>query len=347
MKMRRSRRTLAVLGAIVCCAGQAVAQVTPPAQPADGPGGTGYRHATVVQRGPYWAQGHFLDGDYRYFLFEPADPTPAEAPVVLFLHGWLAYNPRAYRGWMEHMVKMGHTVVWVQYDRFLRPFNVLAQNAGITWKDALARLDRSFETHVRPQRDESGEILAAMVGHSIGGSLAVILAAASTHAPYGLPVPRAVVSVTPGGKTFLPWVDPGLLDPSTVMVVVVGTEDKLVCKETAVSIWESTPQIPDENRDFLLAVSDSWGIPEQLGNHYFPNTSGYQDTAQIDARDFGITYKLSVGALDCVFRGINCSYAIGDGAPEQIDMGRWSDGQPVAPLQWIEDPSTLETICTP
>src|SRR4051812_41913984 len=46
-------------------------------------------------------------GARSYWLFEPADPTPARAPVVVFHHGWLATNPGVYGAWIEHLVRQG------------------------------------------------------------------------------------------------------------------------------------------------------------------------------------------------------------------------------------------------
>jgi pimeloyl-ACP methyl ester carboxylesterase len=318
-------------------------QPSPPPQPEIGPGGYDYPHASVKKNGPYWAKGHFLNNNYKYYIFEPANPAPEEAPIVLFLHGWLAYKPKAYLGWMEHIVKKGYVVVWVQYDAFLRPFKTLADNAMKTWKDAMNRLDTSL--HVRPEKDGMGQIKTAIIGHSMGGYLSAILAARAADPRNGMPRPYAIVAVEPGGLRWLPPEDFAEIEPDTKMVIVVGDEDMAVCKSTAVAIWEETWQIPDENRDFLLVKSDDWGSPAQISNHYFPCTDRLHDMPAVDARDFYVTYKLSVGALNCAFRDTDCEYALGNGSFEQVDMGQWSDGQPMNAMVWVEDPDELETTC--
>ena len=324
-----------------------LSQPSPPHQPEIGPGGYDYPHATVRKHGPYWAKGHFRDNNYKYYIFEPADPAPEEAPVVLFLHGWLAYKPQAYLGWMEHIVKKGHTVLWVQYDAFLGRFKTFADHAMETWKDALNRVDTQWwkRSHVRPDKDEMGKMKTAIIGHSMGGYLSAILAARAADSRSGVPEPYAIVAVEPGGLGWIPYEDLGRVDPDTKMVIVVGDEDSVVCKSTAVPIWENTSQIPDENRDLLLVKSDDWGSSAQIANHYFPNTDGFRDTAAVDARDFYVTYKLSVGALNCAFRRMDCKYALGDGSYKQVFMGEWSDGRPVRPMIWVEDPLGLETTC--
>jgi hypothetical protein len=64
----------------------------------------------------------------------------------------------------------------------------------------------------------------------------------------------------------------------------------------------------------------------------------------VDARDFNVTYRLSVAALNCAFRGSDCSIAFGNGSPEQLFMGNWSNGAPVMPLQFVTNPNTLPPI---
>src|SRR4051812_30571300 len=48
------------------------------------------------------------DGPRSYLLFEPADPQPERAAVVVFLHGWFAVNPAFYGAWIDHLVREGN-----------------------------------------------------------------------------------------------------------------------------------------------------------------------------------------------------------------------------------------------
>ncbi len=160
-----------------------------------------------------------------------------------------------------------------------------------------------------------------------------------------IPVPYAIVAVEPGPLGIIPWGLFNHIAPSTRVVIAVGDEDDLICSSTAVRLWNKIFYIPDENKDFLLVLSDYHGFPKLVSNHYFPNTSGHGDESAVDARDFYVTFKLSVGALNCVFKGNQCEYAFGNGSEEQVYMGEWSDGQPVEPLVWIDDPDSMETTC--
>ena len=319
---------------------------SPPQQPASGPGGSDYPHAAISTKGPYWASGHFLDNNFTYYIYEPAKPTPTVAPIILFIHGWLAYSPNEYMAWISHIVRKGYVVVWVQYDAGLRPFQTFEGNAMATWKDALNRLATYWwEPHVRPEVNGQGGMKTAIVGHSVGGYLGAILAARAADFRNEIPKPYAVVAIEPAGERLILAPDFANIDPATKMIIVVADEDDAACKATGIAIWEGTPQIPNQNRDFLLVKSDKWGLPAQLANHFFPNTSGFGDTAAVDARDFYVTFKLSVGALNCAFRGTDCEYALGHGRSEQVETGWWSDGVAVRPMTWVDNPNGLTTKC--
>ena len=326
---------------------------TPPPQPAIGPGGSTYAHAAVTVSGPFYAEGRADDDNFRYFLFEPAEPKPVAAPVVMFLHGWRAFDTAYYRGWIDHIVKKGYTVAWVQYDDGWTLTSKMPLNAMETWLNALSRL--AAGGHVLPALGATGEVQTAFVGHSLGAYVGVLLSAMSANPTYGIPKPKAVVAIEPGIEEVIPAIGLGLINPSTKLVLVTADEDRLVCTDTASRIWEMTPQIPDQNRDFLLVNSDYTGLPSQTADHLFPLTTSlplqgtmlgqYMTDMAVDARDYYVTFKLSVGALNCAFNGTDCDYALGNGSENQVSMGDWSDGQAVMPMTWVEDPSSLVAGC--
>ncbi|MFB3827319.1 MAG: alpha/beta hydrolase fold domain-containing protein [Bryobacteraceae bacterium] len=315
---------------------------TAPGQPATGPGGNDYLYS-VTASGPYWAAGHEGDNQFRYFLYEPA-PAPAQAPVVLFLHGVFALDPSYYANWMNHIVRKGYVVVWVQYQAGTTPTWRYIANAEVAWKDALKRLDNPAEQHVRPERDNNGAYMTGVGGHSAGAFLAMVLAARATRTFTALPQPKAIFAIEPG-STLIPGEDFYRIPSATKLLLLAGEDDTVVCLQTAVNMWTKTAQIPDPNRDFLLARSDARGTPAQIANHFFPNNDGYRDTAAIDARDYFITYRLSVAVLNCAFRGTDCHIGLGNGSAAQTDLGLWSDGVPVKPLQWTASPIVLTAPC--
>lgn len=333
---------VAGLSALLLAPAVSAAPPSPPGQPATGPGGSAYAHAGVRTSGPFFAAWDDLAN--LYTLYEPASPAPATAPVVLFLHGYGAVKAAPYLGWIEHMVRMGYVVVWVRYQGTGLtglPWTFPA-NAVRAFTEALALLRTG--SHVRPEEDASGVVKSAFVGHSLGAYLSAALAARSADPESGIAPPHAVVAIEPGGNALFPSDDLSTIPAGTKLVVVAGDDDRIVCIAGAVGVWEATTQIPDQNRDFLLVLSDRYGAPAQVADHFFP-AAHLARQATIDNRDFSVTWKLSVAALDCAFKGTNCSAALGDGAPEQVGMGVWSDGTPVTPLMWVEDPTQLQATC--
>jgi len=324
----------------------------PPGQPASGPGGSGYSHGNVSVHGPYWADAlGVMNKNNKYLIYMPDEPVPESAPVVLFLHGWAAIAQKQYYYWIQHIVRQGYIVVWVQYQRDeiienpkMTLFTAYVTTVIKVWRDALKRLD-SAKLPVKPEKDGYGIIKTAFVGHSVGAYLCTIIAGKALKLSKRIPIPYAVVAVEPGIVGLIPSGPFDFMHPDTRVVLVVGDEDDLVCKSTAVAVWNRLGNTADENKDFLLVVSDYHGFPQQIAHHYFPNTSGARDTTAVDARDFYVTFKLSVGALNCAFKGTDCEYALGNGSEQQVSMGQWSDGQPVQPMVWIEDPNFLETTC--
>ena len=181
-----ARPSLMALAAIVAAA---------MARAGDGPPEPAYPHKSVTKR-------EIGAGPRSYSLFEPAEPTPKRAPVVVFHHGWLAMNPGVYGAWIEHLVRSGHIVIYPRYMDVDTPVPEYLPNAIAGIVDALGVLEMS-PAHVKPDRSRF-----ALVGHSTGGVLSVQMAALAKSE--GLPEPRAVVAVTPG--EVLRTKGPGLAD---------------------------------------------------------------------------------------------------------------------------------------
>jgi hypothetical protein len=341
--------------AMVLAAIPALAQsATPPAQPALGPGGKIYTHASMTTNGPYWANNRNSLDQYRYFIYEPASPAPATAPVILFIHGIFATTPDSYLTWIQHMVLKGYTVVWVQYQSGLTPTSFYEVNARAAWADALNRLQNYWwENHVKPATNTSGQPATLLIGHSVGGFTVANLAATALTVTPKIPVPMGLVMIEPGSKNLVRAENFANIFQNTPMLMVGADQDTVVCTDTEKQIWNGTKQIPAGLKNYLWVQSDTHGTPQQIGNHFFPNTTGYGDTYSIDNRDFNITWKLSVAMADCAFGNFTndpnaCTIALGAGHPLQTSMGVWSDGTPVKPLKFYSDPNNTPPVvgCT-
>jgi dienelactone hydrolase len=327
----------------------------PPAQPADGPGGSAAPHRTVRAR-------QYGTGATAYWLFEPADPTPTRARLIVFLHGWSALEPAPYGAWIDHLVKRGNVVVYPLYQKDLgTPVRDFTANAVTAVRAAMHRL-AGEPGHVPVEAER-----CAVAGHSMGGVLAANLAAG--WRTMRIPRPAAVMSVEPG-KTWgesrhiaIELDDQSRVAPETLLVTVTGDHDRLARDVDAKRIFRETTAVPAENKSYVVVTSDDHGTPPLVASHLFPvatnaayarqrptpgdpirrwlqariarrlgqEGSSGNAVAQSrgpDALDFYGTWKWLDALIDAAFDGTHREVALGNTA-EQRFMGRWSDGVPV------------------
>jgi dienelactone hydrolase len=325
--------------------------VDPPKQPLAGPGGQDYLHASVMK-------SEFGEGGQRYWIFEPADPAPVSAPVIVFMHGWSAVNPKAYGAWIAHLVKRGNIVIYPLYqDQVHTPPSDYLPNTITALKNALVILQQ--EGHVHPLLDK-----CAVVGHSMGGLIAVDLAASAEG--QGLPPLKAVMSVEPG-KTWGRMTGEGyhlqelsLIPSDSLLLLISGDADRIVKDVDAKKIYRESTGVPLINKNYIILRSDNHGRPELNANHFAPvaNDEGFdsgeslmrvrvrgffkrrmQERRATKEHFFPFAYysfwKLFDGLCDAAFYGKNREYALGN-TPQQKYMGQWSDGVPVKELTVVQ-----------
>lgn len=294
---------------------------SPPDQPASGPGGFEYVHSNVQMTRYKW-------GARMYWIFEPTDPKPSSAPLIVFLHGWSAMFPVFYRAWIDHIVKRGNIVVYPRYQRGIyfghAEFN---NNAICAVKHAIQTLQSGDQ--VQPELDNF-----AIVGHSLGGGITVNMAA--TAKDVGLPQPKAIMPVQPA----LPlsgFVNLQKIANTTRMLVVVGQDDTVVGDTSAKMIFYHTTRIPLDQKDFVIQISDTYGSPALRADHLAPLCVPYTIGNTVNAMDYYSTWKLFDALTDYAFYGINQEYCLGN-TTEQRFMGVWSDGRPVNELIITDTP---------
>jgi acetyl esterase/lipase len=316
------------------CAASADLLPAPPSQPATGPGGSDYPFADVIMH-------RYGEGAARYWIFEPAKPTPKSAPVIVFCHGWGVMSPNTYGAWIKHLVRRGNIVIYPQYQAVLlasmkdfTPYSVVAEKA------AFAQLQNPG--HVTPELNH-----VAIVGHSMGGAIVPNLAALASSE--NLPVPRAICCVEPDNHAGfapaiqMPMADFAKIPAETLTLFIVGDRDMVARQDTAKEIYALLGHIPADKKSYVMLVSDDHGSPPLIANHGAPVGREILDP---DAEDFdspmrrrlpnalnyyGI-WKLFDGLTDAAFFGKNTQYALGD-TPQQRYMGKWSDGTPVKELK--------------
>jgi acetyl esterase/lipase len=312
--------------------------ITQPERPATGPGSADYPHRAFrrTQRG---------QGDTACILFEPAEPRPAAAPVVVFLHGWLAVEPAIYGGWIKHLVLRGNIVIFPRYqDKNTAPA-AYSTNVMAGVRDAVAYLQKA-DGAVRPDLAR-----VAVVGHSCGGILAANYAACA--ADNALPVPSAVMCVEPGKSGFFALADLSRIPADALLLTVAGDLDRFVGDGDAKKIFAGATGVKKENRNMIIMRSDTHGSPGFFAGHLAPLcfdelTSGAAPAAppgrravttldgrsrpvlemSVDAVDYVALWRWCDALMHAAFTGEGKEQVLGD-TPAQRDMGKWSDGVPV------------------
>ena len=310
-------------------------------------------------------------GATRYWIFEPADPGPKNAPLIIFNHGWSAMEPKPYGAWIDHIVKRGNIVIYPVYQDSLRtPTGDFTPNAAAGIRAGIEKLQNEAG-HVKPDLSK-----VAFVGHSMGGNVSANLAAQWKQ--FGIPRPLAVMPVQPGNTWAKPeamaitLADLSSIDKDTLLVTVGGDRDKITRDIDAQRIFNESINVLPQNKNYVELVSDDHGTPPLIANHFAPcapnsqyidpsignsveanslrnrlrermqqrqQESGGESTNvliqaanAVDALDFYGTWKLFDGLCDAVFTGTHREYALGN-TPQQRFMGKWGDGTPVKELQ--------------
>lgn len=255
-----------------------------------------------------------------YWLFLPSAQSRRLAPVVFFMHGWMAIEPYFYGGWIDHLLNQGYIVVYpvFQTSKSDTPQS-MRQNAVLALKDAVAQLD-SGTYPVRPDWSR-----LSIVGHSFGGGLSTLTASDARSA--GLPIPRFVLALAPGWRGGqLPSQELARFPPSTYLLVVQGGDDELASSRQASVIVSSTSHLP-ESRKQLLVLRTENNIPI---NHSAPLAplEAYRNPAlspaeirrqKIATFIFNRLYGQKPGTID--FIDYNGYWKLFDSANQALDRG--------------------------
>ena len=201
-------------------------------------------------------------GARSYWIFEPAEPVPVKAPVVVFHHGWLAVNPGVYGAWIEHLARSGRIVIFPKYQTELTSPADFLPNSVASVLDALDVLETA-PGRVRPDRERF-----AVIGHSAGGNLSVQMAAVAEAR--GLPIPKAVVAVCPGEVR--PLIEPPLstIPADTLLAIAAASDDRIVGDCRAREIYAQATSLTTSRKKYVLYRSDRRGPTLLVADHFAP-----------------------------------------------------------------------------
>ncbi|MCS6934116.1 MAG: hypothetical protein NZM35_03065 [Chitinophagales bacterium] len=305
------------------------AQISQPSQPLSGPGGKDYIHGSVTIY-DYGTNGNGSD----FWLYEPANPTPDSANVVVFIHGLGMTNPKYYGAFIKHLVRKGNIVIYPRYQKDLTSSNS-------TFNDSCAKgILRALDTlklpgHVKPRLQNF-----FILGHSVGGILTANMT--MLHQQYGLPKPLTAFSMQPGASSFL-MSSYAAFPPDVKYLIAVGENDIIVGTGPGQTLYNQTTQAPTTHKNLIKHVADNHGSPPITATHDEPGAPDNDfdngetnlfiqfTNGKVDAVDYFCFWKLQDALMDCALHNQNCDYAFGD-TPNQHGMGYWSDGVPVKKL---------------
>jgi len=305
---------------------------TQPDQPESGYGGATYRHAKTTCH-------TYREGVEQFWVFEPAEPTPETAPVVVFNHGWMGMKPDTYEGWVTHIVRRGSIVIYPRYQTGVMTLPLtFTRNAIDAVKRALVELKK--DGHVKPDLEKF-----AIVGHSAGGAITADMAARASAEK--LPAPKALMIVTPGRgmvnarSRFFPPADYRQIPRDLYALVLAADEDRVVGDGAAKDIYRGLSHVDPDRRDYIVVRTDRHGERPFLGNHPGPcsplRPHSLVIDRRIDAVDYYVYWRLFDALLDVAFNGADPRHCLGN-TPEQRFTGRWSDGTPIRELVVTDKP---------
>jgi pimeloyl-ACP methyl ester carboxylesterase len=270
-----------------------------------------------------------------YCLFEPASPRLDSANVIVFLHGYGAYNPMIFGKWIAHLVKKGNIVIYPRYQKNLfspKPDKFAPNSAkGIQYAIALLKDGK----HVKPILNN-----VVYIGHSYGGTVCSDFAV--NYAKYQVPKPTAMLLCQPGTATFRGGrlKNYANIDKDLILTIIVTENDHTTGDEFGKLVFQTAQNTP--KRTLLRVGADNHGFPTLTATHLEPysllldfDTKVNNFTSKraihqskFDAYDYNLHWRIADAMMDCTRSGKNCEYCTGD-TPEISNLGNWSDGVPV------------------
>ncbi len=306
--------------------------ITYPQQNATGFGGSNYQFDAVKM-------SDFAEKPDGYWLFEPEQSTTDTLNVVVFVHGYGAYNPMIYGKWIKHLVKKGNVVIFPRYQRnlFSPTPKKFAKNVAQGIKDALVELQNS--QHAPIHKDHF-----FLVGHSYGG--VIISDLCVNYEAFGIPKPLAAQLCAPGtgglkGGRLASY--EGMSDDLNLLIIA-SKDDPVVGDEFAELVYKTATNTP--NRNYIMQYADYHGRPYILAGHNecysldedfdtgIRNVTAKRALriSSLDPLDYNGYWKLFDALMDYSLTGHNKDFCLGN-TPEQTQLGEWSDGKTIRPLE--------------
>jgi dienelactone hydrolase len=256
--------------------------------------------------------------------------TPAQSPVVLFLHGYSGRDPQSYQPFINHIVSRGNSVIFPTYPLMPPP----SKTSEIL--DKYRCLYEGIDSALSHCSGHIDTTRAGIFGHSFGGGAAPAVA-------YRYFVNRGFGRNGIGMFIAAPWFSFDItpeqmarLPKSGDMIIEVYDDDHVNDHAMAVDLYRS---IPARRRQYVTLFSDSCDGYDMPADHFVPYGESHIDGRENMLDYYGV-WRLFDALLATVFRHDSAGGAVafGNGRAGQTFMGDCSGDHPVHPLSISNDP---------
>lgn len=115
-------------------------------------------------------------------------------------------------------------------------------------------------------------------------------------------------------------------------MILTGDADDIASPESAVDIYEALENADD--KVLYKAMSDNYGKPGLMAEHFTPMTDGgLIELLNPWLSEFG--GRIEMNSFDRRFYHAALDAMLDGTMKPDFDMGRWSDGTPVNPIQCV------------
>ena len=293
----------------------------------------------------------------------PEEPGIEGVPLAILFHAFNNPSIDSYTDWIDHLSAKGMVVAYVQYPTDVRPdggedFEPTIINGTSDWphhvprmlsiESALSRLNEIITSS--PRDGDIDEILGNLTimpehlwigGHSLGGAYslqALGMVQAYSWGNETLVVDTEMAASRPVQEQWLPKYTN--LPENSIVHHVVSEDDMTVGQCNGVHHHALFGDI-DDNQSLLLYIpSDRYGFPRLVATHYIPANEAHDTLAdwafyrRVDAQaDWVVAH--SRGDLNTA----DFAYANLINTGMLTNLGKWSDGVDVLPIQAFTHPS--------
>ena len=293
----------------------------------------------------------------------PEEPGIEGVPLAILFHAFNNPSIESYTDWIDHLSAKGMVVAYIQYPTDVRPeggedFEPTIINGTSDWPHHVPRmlsiesaLNRLNDLITASPRDaDIDKILGNLTimpehlwigGHSLGGAYSLQALGMVQEYSWGnetLMVDTEMAANRPIQEQWLP--DYTNLPENSIVHLVVSEDDMTVGQCNSVhqhALFEGI----DNNQSLLLYIpSDRYGFPRLVATHYLPANEAHDTLAdwafyrRIDAQADWVVAQ-SRGDLNTA----DFAYANLVNTGMLTDLGKWSDGVDVLPIQAYTNPS--------